>query len=140
MRRERVRATHSWRKGDARYDCVFVEADPAQPGFRGLLVARVFLFFSLKHEGDVYPCALIRWYSAIDTEPDEETGMWIIQPDEGDNGLDVIHLDTMLRCAHLIGVAGNSFIPKIKFTESLNAFKAFYVNKYADYHAHEIAF
>ena len=59
MRRERIRATHSWRKGDARYDCVFVEADPELPGFQGLLVARVFLFFSLKHEGVVYPCALI---------------------------------------------------------------------------------
>ena len=62
--------------------------------------------------------------------------MWIVQPDPGDNGLDVIHLDTMLRGAHLIGVA-NGFTPKIKFTESLDAFKAFYVNKYADYHTHE---
>ena len=116
-----------------------MEADPELPGFRGLLVARVFLFFSLKHEGNIYPCALTRWYSMVDTEPDEDTGMWIVQPDQGDDGLDVIHLDTILRGAHLIGVT-DDFIPKIKFMESLDAFKAFYVNKYADYHTHEIAF
>ncbi|KAM6491741.1 hypothetical protein JOM56_012781 [Amanita muscaria] len=43
--------------------------------------------------------------------------------------------------AHLIGIAGDSFIPsELDHTDSLDAFKSFYVNKFIDYHAHKIAF
>jgi hypothetical protein len=54
----------------------------------------------------------------------------------------VIHIDTILRSAHLIGVpAGSQRLPKT-FThhDTLYAFRLFYVNTYADHHAHEIAF
>jgi hypothetical protein len=47
--RERIRSIPSWRKGPARHDCVFVERDPNKAGLRGLHVARVKLFFSVKH-------------------------------------------------------------------------------------------
>ena len=54
--------------------------------------------------------------------------------------MSVIHLDTILRGAHLMGIAGSHPIPhQLKYTDSLDAFKSFYVNKYIDYHAHEIA-
>ncbi|KAJ7589441.1 hypothetical protein C8J56DRAFT_1049096 [Mycena floridula] len=140
MHRERIRCTPSWRKSGARHDCVFIEHDPDVPGFRGLHVARVFLLFSIKHQNIVYPCALIQWYSVIGDEPDSDTGLWMVKPDQGKKGMDVVHLDAVLRSAHLIGVSGRKFIPKLKHTDSLNAFKAFYVNKYADHHSHEIAF
>ena len=53
----------------------------------------------------------------------------------------VIHLNCILRAAHLIGHAGSQSVPlRLKHTDSLDAFTAFYVNKYADHHAHEIAF
>ncbi|KAH9028914.1 hypothetical protein EDB85DRAFT_1867581, partial [Lactarius pseudohatsudake] len=55
----------------------------------------------------------------------------------------VIHLDSILRGAHLIGVAGPHFLPsspKVDYLTSLDSFKCFFVNKYADHHAHEIAF
>jgi hypothetical protein len=47
-----------------------------------------------------------------------------------------------LRGAHLIDVAGKEFVPltNFDFSDSLDAFEAFYVNKYADHHSHEIAF
>ena len=64
----------------------------------------------------------------------------MVEPDEGDEGMDVIHLNSVLRAAHLIGAAGERPIPKIRFTDSLDAFHSFYINKYADHHAHEIAF
>ncbi|KAJ7240911.1 hypothetical protein C8J57DRAFT_1370311, partial [Mycena rebaudengoi] len=35
---------HSWWGGAPRYDCLFVEQDLDQPGFRGLLTVRVLLF------------------------------------------------------------------------------------------------
>ncbi len=55
--------------------------------------------------------------------------------------MSVIHVDTILRAAHLIPVYGNSIIGKNhQFETTLDSFKRFFVNKYADHHANEIAF
>ncbi|KAJ3513244.1 hypothetical protein NLJ89_g3056 [Agrocybe chaxingu] len=148
MHHKRIRSVRLWYSSHPRYDRVFIgnSDSPDALGFRGLLVARVFLFFSFKHDGVAYPCALVHWFSAIGDSPDDETGMWVVEPDLL-NGwkrvLEVVHLDTVLRGAHLIGVAGSHFLPsnpKLDFSMSLDAFKSFYVNKYADHHSHEIAF
>ncbi|KAI0629622.1 hypothetical protein C8Q77DRAFT_1220285 [Trametes polyzona] len=145
MKKERICACRSWRGGPARKDCAFVEMDPDAPGFRGLGAVRVHLFFSFKADDGVhYPCALVSWFVPVGDEPCNLTGMWVVEPEVDGHGVDVmsvIHLDCMLRAAHLIGVAGDAPIPAIlKHTDSLDAFNAFYVNKYADHHAHEIAF
>ncbi|KAJ7254999.1 hypothetical protein B0H12DRAFT_1016654 [Mycena haematopus] len=144
MLHERIRAVRSWRGGAPRYDCVFVEGDPDLPGFRGLLAARVLLFMSFKHLGITYPCALVTWFSAIGDEPCRDVGMWMVEPDVDGRGrrmLDIIHVDTILRGAHLIGIYGDKFLPRhFKYSDSLDQFKAFYINKYADHHANEIAF
>ncbi|OSX55713.1 hypothetical protein POSPLADRAFT_1117085, partial [Postia placenta MAD-698-R-SB12] len=85
MRRERIRATPSWRSGPGRYDCVFVNNNDAD-GFRGLLAARVRLFFSFTYEQVKYPCALVEWFSPVSQEPDDDTGMWIVEPDFDEDG------------------------------------------------------
>ncbi|KAK6981199.1 hypothetical protein R3P38DRAFT_3333863 [Favolaschia claudopus] len=129
MLRERIRAVRSWRGGPPRYDCVFVEGNADLPGFRGLLAARVLLFLSFKYRGCIYPCALVTWFSSIGDKPCP------------DRIMDIIHVDTILRAAHLVGIYGEHFLPRhFPFSESLDSFKAFYINKYADHHAHEIAF
>jgi hypothetical protein len=115
MRREHIRAVPSWRRGPARYDCIFVNTDPSEIGMRGLDVARVRLFFSFMYDGIKYPCALVRWFSRIGDEPDEDSGMWMVQPDsnaDGSPSMAVIHLDTVVRAAHLIGVYGDHFLPR----------------------------
>jgi len=144
MHRERIRATPSWRSGPARYDCVFVQHDAAAQGMRGLHFAHVRLFFSFRHQGSVFPCALVQWFSVVGENPDELTGMWIVEPDfdtRGRRAAQVIHVDTIVRGAHLIGVAGEASIPSdLHFSDSLDAFRAFYVNKYADHHAHDLIF
>ena len=144
MRREHIRARSTWRKGPARYDCIFVSTDPDKRGMRGLDVARVRLFFSFMYQGIKYPCALIRWFSRLGDEPDVDTGMWMVQPDlQADQSpiMAVIHLDIIVRAAHLIGVYGDHFLPHgISFHNSLDVFNTFYVNKYIDHHAFEIAF
>ncbi|KAH9016504.1 hypothetical protein EDB85DRAFT_1875009 [Lactarius pseudohatsudake] len=148
MHHERIRSAQSWYGGRPRHDCVFVgNADsPDVPGFKGLLVARVFLFFSFRYNGIDYPCALVHWFSAVGDTPDDETGLWVVKPDylpRQRRFLEVIHLDSILRGAHLIGVAGPHFLPsspKVDYLTSLDSFKCFFVNKYADHHAHEIAF
>lgn len=145
MFRERIRAVKSWRKGPGRYDCVYVEQDASLPGFRGCLVARVHAFLGVTHRRMKHPCALVTWYSSMGDDPCPDTGMWRVTPDVDRQGklvYDIIHLDTILRNAHLIGMPdGASFLPR-QFThhDSLDSFKVFYVNKYADHHAHEIAF
>jgi hypothetical protein len=138
MRRERIRSMPSWRGGPCRHDCVFLETDPNAEGMRGLDVARVRQFFSFKFQGRFYPCALVQWFSRMGNEADEDTGMWIVKPDPN---LSVVHLDTILRAAHLIGVYGKQLMPKqLSFSQSLDIFRAYYVNKYIGHHSFEIAF
>jgi len=145
MHREYIQCTPSWKKGPARHDCIFVERDPAEVGFWGLGVAQVQLFFSFEFDRIVYPCALVRWFETYGDAPCPETGMWMVWPDidaqSRQRVCSVIHIDSILRAAHLIGVYGSNFIPPtLTYSQSLHAFKLFYVNKYADHHSHEIAF
>ncbi|KAH9020564.1 hypothetical protein EDB85DRAFT_2075668 [Lactarius pseudohatsudake] len=146
MRCERIRAVTSWRKGAGHYDTVFVNADSAVEGMRGLYVARVRLFFSFSFEGVHYPCALVNWFSCKDDSPDDSTGMWIVEPyTQGGDGKnpssDIIHLDTILWAAHLLPVFGSECVSRtLSCTDTLDTFSSFYVNKYVDHHAFEIAF
>lgn len=144
MRREQIRCTRSWRKGAARHDCIYVEQEPDLEGFRGLFAARVKLLFRFKYQEVWFPCMLVEWFSTVGNEPDELTGMWVVEPDYAGNGrrsCSVIHVDSVLRNAHLIPAYGSAFIPHdLTLDDSLDAFNAFYVNKYADHHSYEIVF
>lgn len=145
MRREHIRAVQSWRNGPPRYDCVFVVTDETAEGMRSLDVARVRLFFSFTYAGTYYPCALVHWFSRVGDSPDEDTGLWMVEPDrdatDGSPHAAVIHVDAVLRAAHLIGVYGRDILPKdLSSADSLDAFLSFYVNKFADNHAFQIAY
>ncbi|OAX33018.1 hypothetical protein K503DRAFT_794615 [Rhizopogon vinicolor AM-OR11-026] len=128
MRRERICAISSWRGGAGRYDCVFVETDPAAQGMLGLDVAQVRLFFSFAFRGQFYPYPM----------------MTIVRPEfntDGSHKAAVIHLDTIVCATHLIAVYGRDFLPKhLSPTQSLDIFQAYYINKYIDHHEFEIAF
>ena len=144
MHSETIRSTPIWRKGLACYDTVFLEKDPEIPGMGGLHLGRVFLFFSFIYDGIKYLCTLIQWYTTISDGPDKDTGMWIVQPDFNANckhELAVVHLHSILRGAHLIPIYGQEHLPSdIHYSNTLNNFHAYYVNKYIDHHAFEIAF
>ena len=115
-----------------------------KPGFQGMSVVRVKLFFSFRYEGEEYPCALVEWFKKIGRSPEEQTGMWVIRPESDNNGrrlTSVIRIDTILHGAHLLLVYGKSFLPlRLHYTWSLDSFKSFFVNKFADHNANEIAF
>jgi hypothetical protein len=140
MRQERIRATSSWKKGAPQHDCMFLSKDPLVAGFRGLHVVRALLFFSFKHNGVLYPCALVQWFLPVGDEPDETTKMWVVEPELDRNGtrpMSVIHIDSVLRAAHLEPCFGDDFLPShIQYTDTLDAFRAYYVNKYVDHSAH----
>ena len=145
MRREIIHATPSWQGGPPHYDCVYVAKGGVETeGFRSLLVGRVCLFFSCVHAGHRYSCALLDWFIPIADEPNELTGMWIVVLEVDNNGRrvqSVVALDSVVQGAHLIGVYGREFIPvDLHFSESLDAFKAYYVNKYIDHQANMLVF
>lgn len=143
MKRERIRATPSWRGKSARNDCALLVEDEALLGMKGMSAVRIKLFFSFEHKGQVYPCTLVEWFQKIGQSSDPVTGMWRVRPEmaQGKRVVTVVHLDTFLRGVHLIPIFGDEFIPVgFSYTDSLDAFEAFYVSKYADHHSHEIIF
>ncbi|KAF8322392.1 hypothetical protein F5887DRAFT_1087226 [Amanita rubescens] len=143
--RERIRCAPEWRSGEARQDCVFVRQDPNLPGIRGLRIAQVKALLKFKHNRVTYPCALVSWFKLVGDSPCDVTGMWVVGREIGEDGqrlVELIHLDTVFRSAHLIGIADPScYVPyEVDYMNSLDAFKTFYVNKYIDYHTHEVVF
>lgn len=152
MYREVIRSTPWWSKGDIpapRRDCVFVDGGEADtPGMRGLLVARIYLFFKFSYTNVEYPCALVHWYTTIGTEPDNSTGLWVVEPEYNKirgqlyRNMSVIHLDSVIRGAHLLPrfPANTRVYREINYTQTLDVYRSFYVNKYIDHHSFEIAF
>ncbi|KAH9855129.1 hypothetical protein C2E23DRAFT_866790 [Lenzites betulinus] len=145
MRREFIRATPAWRKKTPRYDCAFVNMDSTKPGLLGLEVARIKAFLSFKYGSVVYGCALVHWFQRVGEQPDEDTGMWIVKPSfvrgrRSSPLLSVIHIDTIFRAAHLIGISKGSKVDvvNLQYFQSLDAFERFYVNKYIDHHTFEL--
>jgi hypothetical protein len=149
MYRERIRANPNY-GGNPRFDTVFVSvADADSPDLEGeyamggLLVARVLLFFSFYDPvlQKYIPCALINWFVPKSDKPDPNTGMWVFEPEieGGRPSLEVIHLDTILRGAHLLPKYGSGFLPEnFSYIDALDAFKAYFVNHFIDYPAHEL--
>ncbi|KAG2133730.1 hypothetical protein DEU56DRAFT_757071 [Suillus clintonianus] len=125
MRREHIRVVPSWRKGPARFDCAFVNTDDRHDGIH------------------TYPCALVQWFHRIAEERDELTGMWMVAPsfnEDGSRDLSVIHIDSIIHGAHLLPIFGTQLIPRgLRFYDSLDVYRGFYVNHFIDHHAFELA-
>lgn len=147
MHQEFVRATPKWRGGAARNDCVFVNKKNGAHGLLGLDIARVRLLFSFKYQGNLYTCAAVQWFWRINDQPDEDTGMWVVKPALYNTGrsrvrhplISVIHLNTIVRATHLIGVSIGDPVPDgLESHGSLDRFKTFSVNKFVDHHAFEL--
>jgi hypothetical protein len=140
-KREHLRATASWRNRASRYDTVLVKTGVA-PGPRGLSVARLRLLFSFKHDGVVYPAALVEWFSYVGDSPDEDTGMWVVERETREDGsplVDFICVNTILRSCHLLPLYGDKVLSRdITHDNSLDVFKTYYLNKYADHHSFEV--
>ncbi|KAG2076162.1 hypothetical protein BDR04DRAFT_1125739 [Suillus decipiens] len=141
MKCEHIHVSPSWRNGHARKDCVFVITDPNVQGMRGMDVAQVLTFFSFQLRGGFYPCTVVHWFNRVGNAPDDETGLWMVEPSsiDGHAHFVVIHIETIFRSAHLIPVYGTELLPvAIKSHHVLDIFTLFYVNRYADHHAFEI--
>ena len=144
MHKQCIRSSPNWRQGPPRNDCIFIEKDPELDGMRGMDVAQVLLFLSFTSRSIPYPCALVQWFVIVGDAPCNDTGMWMVRPEVDNDGIQVksiIHADSIIRGAHLIGVYGELFLPRnFSHFDSLTAFRTYYVNKFIDFYANEIAF
>ncbi|KAG1847593.1 hypothetical protein F4604DRAFT_1975538 [Suillus subluteus] len=135
MRCEYIRACPIWRNEHPRFDCVFVNTNADLD---------VLTFFSFTYKQELYSCAVVQWFDTIGDLPNEDTGMWVVQPAHNNNNtphISVIHIDSIYRAAHLIPVYGTRVIPvQHHHHQTYDIFDRFYVNKYADHHSFEIAF
>ena len=76
---------------------------------------------------------LVQWFVTVGDAPCGDTGMWIVRPEMEDDGStqikSIIHVNSILQGAHLIGVYGRVFLPNdFSYIDSLAAFQAYYVN------------
>jgi hypothetical protein len=140
MYQERIRSNPNWRGEYCRNDTVFVEINSDVAGMLGIAIGRIRLFFSFAYGGRRYPCALVEWFTP-GNEPDDDTGMWVVRPEFQGNGrrtLAIIHLECIARAAHLMPVFGSSFVPEeLHFSDSLDVYRAYFVNNYIDHHCNE---
>jgi hypothetical protein len=114
MRCEVIQSTPCWRRREECCDCVFVKHDAEAKGMQGLDVICVLAFLSFNVDGIHYPSALVQWFTHVSEEPDDMTGMWMVQPEQLEDGspvISVIHTDCILHGAHLIPIFGQDFIP-----------------------------
>ncbi|KAJ7687361.1 hypothetical protein B0H17DRAFT_1069971 [Mycena rosella] len=141
MYREHIRSNPNWHGSYARHDTVFIQTNAQERGMEGMAIGRVLLFFSFTQGLKTSSCALVHWFSVHGDTPDPDTGMWVVTPDTLDDGtksLAVIDLDCIARAAHLLPVYGSAILPEdFHFSFSLDVFRAFFVNRYADHHTHE---
>ena len=142
---EQIKATPSWFRGPERYDTVFVNTDDTCEGMQAMEVARIVCFFSLPCTNGVsYSCTLVHWFDYVADEPDELTGMWMVKPsflDVHTRYLSVVHIDTIVRAAHLIPIFGQEPVPlEVNSHNSLDVYRGFYINHFIDHHAFELVF
>jgi hypothetical protein len=93
---------------------VFVVTDDSQLGMEGMEIGRVLLFFSFEYRRRNFSCALINWFVHAD-ERDPDTGMWIVKQEfdrHDDPTLEIIHVDSIARAAHLLPIYGDSRVPE----------------------------
>ncbi|KIL00124.1 hypothetical protein PAXRUDRAFT_130523, partial [Paxillus rubicundulus Ve08.2h10] len=163
--REKIHTVPSWHGGPARYDCVFVGTDDSVEGMLSMEVACIFCFFmfvftnsetytirKMHHDHtmdyifftiSLMTCALVHWFDHIADEPDELTGMWMVRPsflNDGSQNLAVVHVDSIVHSTHLLPIFGHEYIPEhVNHLNSLDLYRGFYVNRFADHHTFELA-
>jgi hypothetical protein len=144
MHREIIRSTSNWYGVYERRDTVLLQDNPNENGMRGMVVGRVLCFMTLTHDAITYPCALIEWFDRIGQQPDPLTGLWRVKPKvaaAGRRAAGIVPLGSIFRACQLIPMYERTTLPaQFHFSHTPIAFKRFYVNSFADYHAHETIF
>ncbi|KAH8988449.1 hypothetical protein EDB86DRAFT_2808336, partial [Lactarius hatsudake] len=146
LRREQIRSTRSWRGGPCGMTWVLVNMGDGGTRLSQCLAMPPleFVFFSLEHSGENFPAVLVWWYTLSDSSGhrDGVTGMWLVKREYNRDQkphLAVVHIDTIFRAVHLLPTLdGPNATKGFSYTDTLDSYAIFYVNKYADHHSFEI--
>ncbi|EIW75493.1 hypothetical protein CONPUDRAFT_65748 [Coniophora puteana RWD-64-598 SS2] len=69
--------------------------------------------------------------------------MYMVQPkfnSDSSRRVDVVHIDSLVRAAHLIPHFGTGHVPEeMHCYDSYDSYDSFYLNRFVDHHAFEIA-
>ena len=95
-----------------------------------------------RHLLPMCPCTLVLMCRQLSWQT---TRMWVVKPninpEDRTHFASVIHLNTIFHTTHLLPVYGDELVATyLSFTQSLDVFNAYYVNKYISHHAFKIAF
>ncbi|KAH9031532.1 hypothetical protein EDB85DRAFT_2074105 [Lactarius pseudohatsudake] len=129
---------HSLR-GAPQYDTVLVNMGDG--GNKALPMSG---YAAARHSGENFPAALVWWYTLSDDSGhrDEATGMWLVEREynwDQKPHLAVMHINTIFRAVHLLPYFGQEHVRKgFSYTDTLDTYANFYVNKYADHHSFKI--
>ncbi|KAH8976953.1 hypothetical protein EDB86DRAFT_3068202 [Lactarius hatsudake] len=87
---------------------------------------------------------LVWWYTLSDSSGhrDEVTGMWLVEREYNRDQkphLAVMHINTLFCAVHLLPYFSQELVRKgFSYTDTLDSYAIFYVNKYADHHSFKI--
>jgi hypothetical protein len=141
MHRELIRSTSLWYGSYERRDTVLFQSSPDYGDILGgMLVGRVRRFVSFRHLNTRYAAALVEVFDVDGDEPDGLTGMWMLRPRKqgSQRQLKLIDIRKIWRACHIIGCYGQTRIPPaFHFSKTHIAFTRYYLNHFANYHAHE---
>ena len=140
MHSEMIRCAPAWFKQGPRYDTVLVRLSEGD-SMGCMTVARVRAFLAFPYRITMRECALVEWFEIVGDCPDPVMNMWIVKPELHGNrrAVGLISVDTIVRACHLMPVFDKTKVPvTFHFSDTLDAFRRYYVNVYADYHAHEL--
>jgi len=71
---------------------------------------------------------LVDWFEPDGDKPDVTTGLWKVKPEihEGVQSIGLIHVDSIMRAVHLIGVYQDTIIPSdLAFFSFTRCFRGF---------------
>ncbi len=124
------------------HDTVLVDLGDNSEVMKGMMVAHIKLIYSFHYSEQNHTCMLVNWF--VPNCFDDDTGLWMVCPERdldqhGQLTVNTITLDSIVWGVHLLLVYGETWVPpSFDASDALDAFKLFFVNKFIDYHAHEL--
>jgi hypothetical protein len=84
---------------------------------------------------------LMHWFSYVGDSSNYHTGMWVVQHDHNGSPPFIINLDSVVHAAHLLPVFGpGPVLTTLSFTDTLDRFTQFYINKFIDHNTFKTVF
>ena len=107
------------------------------------IISHALVFFSFKYTNKDFSIVLVWQYILSDEARcrDKAIGMWLVECEfHGEEPhLAVVHICSIFHAVHLLPFFGKEWVPQgFSYSNTLDKYTKFYVNRFADYHLFEI--